>query len=125
MNQPPIAIAVTWGKEMIDACGGWRAFYRFFLETMNDEDDESFWYHKCKNKPQHDIIHVYIVVGNVVRFKMLYAGFASGPNTGYDANGEKQITWSRLLLAGPYEKSPFKISMKGFQGFRYLYEELF
>jgi hypothetical protein len=40
-------------------------------------------------------------------------------------NGEeRKIDWPRMILAGPFEKAPVDIEMRGFQGFRYVYEEL-
>lgn len=128
MNQPPIAIAVTWGKDLIAEKGGLLAFIRYFEKSM--QDDENTWLQKCKNKPKQDIIHVYIVVCNQVRYKLFYGGHESGAAEIFNGDGASWcsrniISWPRLILAGPYTKAPFKIKMKGFQGFRYLYEDLF
>ncbi len=126
MNQPPIAI--TWGKEMIKEKGGLLAFIRHFEMCMAREDD--IWLHKCKNQPKHEILDVYVIVCNQVRYKLLYAGYETEPaeievGDGHSWCSTDIIHWPRLLLAGPFEKAPTKIPYRGFQGFRYLDKELF
>jgi hypothetical protein len=128
LKEPPIAIAVTWGKDMINEKGGLLAFIRHFEKNMDSEDD--IWYQKSRNKPQCDIIHVYIIVCNIVRYKLIYGGYATGETEIFNGNGHSwsrrtTITWPRLILAGPFVKAPYKIKMKGFQGFRYIKNELF
>lgn len=120
---PPIAIAITWSKEMIQHCGGPFKFYRHFLQETFE--DGTMWLQKCKHAPKHDILHVYVIIGGHVRFKLYYAGHESGEVTVTDGNGEKQVSWPRIVMAGPVEKAPYKIPMRGFQGFRYIYEPLF
>lgn len=128
MIEPPIAIAVTWGKDMIREKGGLLSFIRFFEQEMASEED--YWLQKCKNRPVHDIIHVYIVVCNQVRYKLIYGGYEQGEREVFNGDGLGEysstiINWPRLILAGPFVKAPYKIQMKGFQGFRYLTKELF
>lgn len=128
-KQQPIAIVVTWGKGLIQEKGGLLAFLRYFEKEMVAED--SIWLQKSKNKPLQDIDHVYIIVCNQVRYKLFYGGYESGGATdAYNGDGiswcsRTVITWPRLILAGPFVKAPGKIHMKGFQGFRYLYEHMF
>lgn len=123
IHEPPVAIAVTWGKEMIQSNGGLRTFIRAFHEYMIDDD--SHWLHKCSIGPKQDVTHVYIVLGNRYAYKCYYGGYERGSTTCYKATGEMwQIDWPRIILAGPVERAPYKITRRGFQGFRYLYKHL-
>jgi len=122
-QQPPIGIIVTWGKDMIEANGGLLRFIRYFEDTC--QDDLGWWFHKCKNGPTHDIAFVYVIVCNRIAYRLFYGGYETGPRTVWKWNGQsRDIEWSRLILAGPFEKAPGKIPMRGFQGFRYVYEPL-
>jgi hypothetical protein len=128
IDQPPIGIMVTWGKDMIQEKGGLLAFIRYFEQGMESED--FMWLQKCKNKPAHDIQYVYIVVCNQVRYRLYYGGYQTGVTTIYNGDGRswssrEMISWPRLVFAGPVVKAPHKIRQKGFQGFRYITEPLF
>jgi hypothetical protein len=114
----PEGIAVTFGQDLIKNNGGIKAFLKHFQETM--ATDEIYWLHKCKNKPKYDVLYVYIIVCNRVAYRVYLAGYETGPSMVYDNDGiGKEISWPRLLLAGPLEKAPVKIVRKGFRGFRY------
>lgn len=124
-TQPPIGIVVTWGKNMIEANGGLRNFIRHFRECCGPDSD-CHWLHKCKSRPQHDISIVYIILCNRVAYKLYFGGFQTGEATVYKHDGTaRQISWPRMILGGPFEKAPYKIPMRGFQGFRYVYEPIF
>jgi len=128
VDGPPIGILVTWGKDMIKEKGGLLAFLRYFEQGMYSEDFG--WLHKCNHKPAHDILYVYIVVCNQIRYKLYYGGYQTGPTTIYNGDGRSWsssqiINWPRLVLAGPVVKAPYKIPQKGFQGFRYIFTEPF
>lgn len=123
-NQPPIAIAITMGKEVVDANGGLLTFIRHFESCMTGEDD-NYWLHKCKNGPTQEIDTVYVIICNRVQYKVFYGGRQTGPTSVFMRWGEeRKIDWPRIILAGPFEKAPRKVSMRGFQGFRYIYEPL-
>lgn len=125
IDQPPIAIMITMGKEVVEANGGLLTFIRHFQDAVSGEDG-SYWLHKSKNSPQQDIAHVYVIVANRVQYKVFYGGYERGPTSVFMHWGEeRKIDWGRMILAGPFEKAPRKITMRGFQGFRYVYEELF
>ena len=122
---PPIAIAVTMGKEVIEANGGLRTFIRHFESAISGQDND-YWLHKCKNRPTWDISVVYVIVCNRVQYKVFYGGHQTGPDSVFMHWGEeRKIDWPRMILAGPFRKAPRKIPMRGFQGFRYVYDELF
>ena len=116
-DQPPIGIIVTWGKDMIQANGGLLNFIRHFQECCAENSE---------NRPQYDIDIVYIILCNRVAYKVYFGGYETGPATVYRHDGEARvISRPRMILAGPFEKAPQKIPMRGFQGFRYVYNPLF
>lgn len=118
----PDGIAVTWGKDLIEEKGGLLSFIRYFEKIMND--DSNVWLQKCRNKPTMDIVYVYIIVCNQVRYRLFYAGHESGQaeisnGDGRSWSSSSIVTWPRIICAGPFTKAPYKIIRKGFQGFRY------
>lgn len=118
----PEGIVVTWGKDLIQEKGGLLSFIRYFEQTMADE--EGVWLQKCRNKPTCDIVYVYIIVCNQVRYRLHYGGYATGKVRVHNGDGlswssSTEVMWPRLILAGPFVKAPRKIIRKGFQGFRY------
>jgi len=122
--EPPVAIMVTMGKEVVEANGGLLSFIRHF-ESCCAEDDGCYWLHKSKNRPIADIAHVYVVIANRVAYRLYYGGYERGPTSVWMRSGEERhIDWPRMILAGPFEKAPRKIPMRGFQGFRYIYEPI-
>lgn len=115
----PEGIVVTFGQDMIKRHGSYRQFIRYFEDHMM-ADEDNMWLHKCKNKPQQDIIYVYVIVCNRLKYKLTYGGHYTDPIEGGRADGTRDIfAWPRITLAGPLEKCPFKRILKGFQGFRY------
>jgi len=118
-NLVPEAVVVTFGREMMDEQGGPLQFLRFF-ESWMDGGEGNYWLHKCKNRPQADIIHVYVIVMNRLYCRCYFGGYEKGKMVGSTADGRnKEFDWPRLILSGPIEKPRFKRTLKGFQGFRY------
>ncbi len=115
----PEGIVVTLGKDLMKDQGGAKLFLANFLETMNEED--SYWMHKCSNLPKQDFAQVYLSVMNRLWGRVYCGGMRKNqPVTGVTADGKKiDIIWNHIILAGPFEKCPFKRELKGFQGFRY------
>lgn len=121
---PPVGIAVSFGKDMMDHNGGQDIFVKAFEHWMVIEGQT--WMHKCKNKPQEDIAQVYILMGGKVYCRVFYAGYERHFRKGIKTDGSvMNVPWPRILLAGPIEKPHGDIPMRGFQGFRYIYEPLF
>jgi hypothetical protein len=117
-NIVPEGVAITWSKEMIEeGYGSLRLFMDHFMMCMLEED--GMWYQKCKNKPRYDVLYVYIIYGNRLRYRCQFVLYEKGETTIYDAHGPKRVSWSRIGMAGPAVKCPFKRTLKGFQGFRY------
>lgn len=124
----PVGIAITWGADLIKEKGGLLGFIRYFEQCMSMED--GLWLQKCKNKPRYDdLLYVYVIVNNQLKYRCLYAGYETGETTIHNGDGvswssRNTITWPRIVMAGPFLKNPHKRILKGFQGFRYT-EELF
>lgn len=116
--QPADAIIVTFGKKIFDGNGGKEKFIEFFESWAQRENCE--WYHKCKNRPHQDIAWVYVIVENFIMYRMFYGGYKSvGEKILTWEDGVKEISWPRIILAGPLTKAPTQMPMRGFQGFRY------
>lgn len=119
----PEGIVITWGKDLIEEKGGLLSFLRYFNLVIKDES--SYWLQKCRNKPTYnDLLHVYIIVNNRLYGRCFYGGHETGQTNitigdGYSWSYSNVIAWPRLILAGPFERCPFKRELKGFQGFRY------
>lgn len=125
LDQPPIGIILTMGQKVIDANGGFRNFIKHFTNCCKDENS-GLWLQKSRNCPKEDIAIVYIVVANRVAYKVFYGGYRKGPTTVWMLDGEERyFPWPHMVLSGPIERAPRKILMRGFQGFRYIYENLF
>lgn len=115
----PEGVAVTFSKKMIEEQGGLKNFIQFFEEYMNG-DPEWYWMHKCKNKPQHDVAYVYIIVAGRIYWRCQFGGYDTEHKYGGTADGRDiLITWPRIILAQPLIKAPVKLKFPGFQGFRY------
>lgn len=119
----PEGIVVTWGKEMIEEKGGLLNFIRYFEMIMKNED--AVWLQKCRFKPKYvDILYVYIIVNNRVKYRCSYISHETGiteisNGDGYSWSSFEIIDWPRILLSGPVVHAPEKIIRRGFQGFRY------
>jgi hypothetical protein len=117
----PDGVAVTFGEKMIEEQGGLKTFLTGFKRALKEED--GYWMHKCKNRPQQDILYVYIIIKNRLAYRAYYGGYNIEWTDGVSADGkDKIINWPRINIAGPLEKCPFKRTLKGFQGFRYCSE---
>ena len=122
-NIIPEGIVITWGKDMIQEKGGIRDFIRYFSLIMKEEN--SYWLQRCRNKPTYvDLLHVYIIVANRLYGRCFYGGYETGQTNISNGDGRSWsvsnvITWPRIVMGGPFEKCPFKRTLKGFQGFRY------
>ncbi len=124
LSQPPIGIIITMGKEVLEANGG-AAEWRAHFESCVSDENSGFWLHKSRNAPREDIAAVYVIAENLVKWKVFYGGYERGPTSVWMRSGEKRmIDWPRMILAGPFERAPHEVAMRGFQGFRYIYKPL-
>lgn len=73
------------------------------------------------NKPKHDVLHCYIVVGNQVRVRANIAGYSAGNNLQFECwDGELRRANFWAVLTSPVSWPPEPIKIRGFQGFRYV-----
>lgn len=114
----PEGIAITWSKGMIEeGFGTLKVFVEHFMREIEAED--GLWYQKCKNKPKHNILYVYVIFKNRLRYRCQFVMYERGETTVYDAYGPKQVCWGRIGMTGPVVRCSYKRVLKGFQGFRY------
>lgn len=105
---------ITIGADQVKE-KGWRNMLQDMLRC--DGDRVIYWW-RLGNQPKREINEVFIVVGNKVRVKAKFAGYADGGETTFD-DGRTMYAkcWMLLfdfeLLPAPHKKR------KGFQGFRY------
>jgi len=102
-----------------------RAWARQFISTMSIEGWS--YYFRTSVCPKRDINYVYLCIGGKIRYRVYYGGSKKGDQRLFDITDDKMKlckgkAW--LILAGPIEKPPVEILMKGFRGFRYT-EKLF
>ena len=119
----PEGIVVTFGQQMIKEQGGLKAFLEAFQETMSGYDNGSYWMHTMSNFPTKEADHIYIVVANRLYGRVYCGGYhrnAEANVKAYGATGKQKLMDKPfVILSGPFERCPFKRTLKGFQGFRY------
>jgi hypothetical protein len=102
-----------------------RDFARSFL-ALNDNPEDYWLFHMGSGLPKHDVLHLYVVAGNRIRYRANIAGF-EGPFDGDDyfkgikrfADGRAMYCRHWMIVTGPIIIAPYRIERKGFQGFRY------
>ena len=119
----PEGIVLTFGKQMIKEQGGLKTFLKNFQVVMSRHDKGEYWMHTCSNLPKVDIDHIYIIVANRLYGRVYCGGFHRNHDkniVGYGATGQQKLMDKPfVILSGPFEKCPYKRTLKGFQGFRY------
>ncbi len=116
-NIMPEGIVITFGHEMMQNNGGQKEMMKYFLKTMEGEND--YWMHKMKLWPKIEITDVYIITLNRLWGRVKFGWFDKSATFCYIPTDAKEIAWPRMVLVGPFERCPFKRELKGFQGFRY------
>lgn len=122
-NLIPEGIVVTFGQQMIKEQGGLKTFLLAFQQTMAEHSAGSYWMHTCSNFPKIEPDHIYIIVANRLYGRVYCGGYHRNANAdviGYGATGEQKLMDKPfVILSGPFEKCPYKRTLRGFQGFRY------
>lgn len=116
-NIRPEGIVITFGKEMIENNGGQKEVMKYFLQTMADEN--AYWMHKMLIWPKIEVADVYIITLNRLWGKVKFGWFEKGATFKYSPTDKGIIEWPRMVIVGPFERCPFKRTLRGFQGFRY------
>lgn len=122
---PPIGILITlparfFEENPVEA-------YERGMERFNTEEDH-LWLRVMKNLPTQDILHVYTVYGGKVQHRLNFVQFWRNETKRFikpDGTWRTFENCNGIITAGPLVKAPYDIPMKGFQGFRYIYQELF
>ena len=109
-------ILVTLGKAQIsEKKEGWKTYVQYF-KMCDGERAVYFW--RLSKKPKREFTHVYIVVGNRVRYKARFIGYEQNRTIDFlDGSACFGEVWLQLI---DFEKlkRPFDV-VRGFQGFRY------
>lgn len=114
----PEGVVITFGREMMEGNGGQKVMMKHFLDTMETED--ACWMHKMVLWPKVEISDVYIITLNRLWGRVKFGWYDKSATFAYKPDGtDKEVTWPRMVLIGPFQHCPFKRSIKGFQGFRY------
>lgn len=117
--EPPEALIVTIGRDMIQAQGGYRMWLQGFMECMAGYEDGHYYCLRSSNPPKRtDVQWVYLIVENKIRFRINFV-IATGPEERTFDNGNTMWAKGWILIAGPITRPPRPIPMRGFQGFRY------
>ncbi len=119
----PEGIVVTFGQQMINEQGGLKTFLETFQATMSDYDNGGYWMHTMSNFPKLEADHIYIIVANRLYGRVFCGGYNRNHEANvvaYGATGlQKLMDKPFVILSGPFERCPFKRTLRGFQGFRY------
>lgn len=113
----PEGIAITFGQDMAKNNGGMKTLLSCFLQAISTGDE--VWMQKCSKLPKVDVQHVYIIVNNRLWGRANFAWLEKSEAFAYTPNDPGTEKHPRIVLAGPFERCPFKRTLKGFQGFRY------
>lgn len=95
---------------------GYRNWLRNFLDAMNDPN--SIYWFRAGSQPKRDPLYLYLCIGGRIRYRVNYAG-SEGPSQQMFDDGRVMSAKAWLVGCGPVARAPFKMKMKGFQGFRY------
>jgi hypothetical protein len=119
----PEGIVITFGQKMIAEQGGLKTFLQAFQKTMSQYDEGTYWMHTCPRFPTIEADHIYIVVANRLYGRVYCGGFHRNHQADVVAHGatgqQKLMDKPFIILSGPFQKCPFKRTLRGFQGFRY------
>lgn len=89
--------------------------------------DADHFYVFLSQKPKHDVAYLYILVEGLVRVRVNIAGYRDGRVYGsmrcWDG-ARREARWM-VICTAPVVYPTEPVKMRGFQGFRYVYGELF
>lgn len=77
-------------------------------------------------KPIHQVLHIYLLVDGKLDVRLNLAGFVKGEDAGdikcWDEEYRQPAWWA--ICSGPVSRPPQAMPWRGFQGIRYVYEEI-
>jgi hypothetical protein len=78
-------------------------------------------YIAMSQKPTHDVLHLYLVIGGEIKVRLNIAGYEDGaevePLECWDGVTRRPKFWA--VCTAPVSRPPEPIKRRGFQGFRY------
>lgn len=97
---------------------------RRFLSEIHQVNtiEDYYWYRVMKNLPKRDVLYVYLVINNFIKYRFTYGGIVRDKDFAFhrmDGTFKEFNKANAIILAGPVIKAPMKYPMRGFQGFRY------
>lgn len=120
-TERPTGIIVTFPRVFFEEVSRVK-FVREFL-AMNNSDYEGCWLCKVPAIPKLEVLHCYIIINNRIRYRANIAGFEQGGPQEFDGrlSGKRRVHTAKawMQLTGPVVKAPYRMEMRGFQGFRY------
>lgn len=122
--QPPVGIIIAHPARFFEEYDEKR-YVRAF-ELMNTKP-EQVWYRAMKNPPTQDFLYIYTCYAGKLQHRTNSGGILRNTTKTFSRpeGGSRTFENTNFLVhCGPYVKCPVEIPMKGFQGFKYVYEEL-
>lgn len=122
MNTPPTGIIRTLPAFYADAATpAGRAHRRALAELETDET--AYLYIALSQQPKQEVLHVYLCIAGEVNVRLNLAGYEAGDaRECFDGSTRKPAVWA--ICTGPVSRPPEPIPRRGFQGHRYVTEEL-
>jgi len=124
LNRPD-SILVTMSRQNIVEWGGLETIDLFFNITFNESskaDESSWWYKIGPNIPKFEVLYIYFIMHNLIRWRFNFACYMDCKEEGrlLNKNGKPiRMFGNFIVCSGPALKAPEIIPRKGFQGFRY------
>lgn len=128
IQEPPIGIILTMPKQWFDETGHTPdTCLDAMMKCMNEEEET--WLFLKHNLPVLDFLYVYVVFDKKVQLRCNLSHLERGKSYGWadTPDGKERLFFNKnwIVLCGPAVKAPYEIAMQGFQGFRYVYNEIF
>ena len=120
-NLQPIGLIKTMPQSWLNALPeGLAEWEKDFLSMNNSEN--KYWLFNLSGKPKYDVLYFYLLFGGFIRYKANIIGYSDSMSIEcYDGSVHNGKVW--VQVAAPVIKLDRPITMKGFQVFRYCYED--
>jgi hypothetical protein len=94
--------------------------YRGLMRSVArcEKDEAAYFYIALAQQPKHDVLHLYLLVGNQITMRFNIAGYVPGFEADcWDRTIRHPKLWA--VCTGPVSRPAEPIRRRGFQGFRY------
>ncbi len=120
MKEPPTGIIRTLPSLYTGGVGG-KAYQRSVAAVEAGTFDAL--YIALAQQPKHDLLHLYICLAGEVNIRFNVAGYEPGDSRKcWDRTIREPKVW--VACTGPISRPRVPVKMRGFQGFRYVFEPL-